>query len=796
MAKQSVSVQKATNQPPQVGGITLPLSFFAASDIAPEWDSVDRDTFLRSFWKRFGADMLQGVIATVVAKVQTQNWELEGPKRLVSMYHQMIRDDSDFNRGYDSLVSRGLQDYYTQDRGWFMERLRSGPDDREGPCLGLAHLDAQRMKPTGNNEYPWAYEDVEGQYHLMHRSQYIRIVDLPTPATQLYSDERGFCALSRSLSTATILIMLAAMKREKLADLPPSALAIFNNISRKQFENSIRLHGAQDDMKNNMLWRQLMPLFGIDPAHEARVQFISLREVWESYDDQTAMDIAAYSFAAGFRIDPREFWPVSQGPLGTGKEAEVQHQKAKAKAHGLLFTQIERNWNSSNTLPDRVTFRFVIQDIDEEEQRAKIHSSQISNVEGMQKAGAALTPQEVRYLLCKQYKILPKVLLNPPQEGEEVNFDLADVYMDDVERQAKEFGGWYFGPVVKMLDDGTIIEPDYRSGLLGRGWKELGDGPLYIGDVVPPMIIMAEKGGPGSGNYGHAGRPGLVGGSGGSSSGSVLSLINNLPVYTGYTLEDDSVETPLTYDPQGAGVIRGASDKPVETTRLSLGELVATEPALSRDVLLKYAQKQSGWDDPIVVIAKGGKYYIQDGHHKAAAASFRGDKDVTAKVYSFRGSTKELTIQTLAKDFSCCSSHAAQEFPNLIDNLRDLGYMSTEESYAAELLLPENVFEIAAGLKETKQGDDLLMSFVRGLRRQLGLREILFGEKESKGLETINQKINNLPRPVANQVRQASSDLFKVMNGKDRQQAILDIPDEVWLEAERQDLLDEQPEVI
>lgn len=515
MPEKALTVQKHQDVEPQIGGLTLPIIFSVGEDIAPEWDTVDRDAFLRTFWKRFGNDMLQAVLATVIAKVQTQNWELEGPKSLTEMYHRIIRDEADFRRGYDTLIARGLLDYYSQDNGWFMERFRAGTKDYDGPCLGFAHLDSARMRPTGNADFPYTYEDVFGEYHLMHYSQFIRIVDMPGAQTNLYDDQRGFCALSRTLSTAMILTMVTAMKRERLADLPPSALAIFNNINRKQFETALALKGAEDDMKNNLIYRQLLPLFGIDPAHPASVQFLSLREVWEGYDDQTQYDISAYSFAAGFRTDPREFWPVSQGPLGTGKEAEVQHQKAKGKGHGLIFTGVERAFNSDLSLPKAIHFKYAMQDIEEEQQKAAIHQVQIGNIKAMQEAGAGLSAEEVRYLLVSQYKVLPKVLLKPPAEGEDTDHTLSDVYLDDVERQVKEFAGWYFGPVVTIDDYGSVKRVNGSK-------KQLPDGPLFIGDIEPPSVVFAGlKGGPGSGNYGHAGRPGLVGGSGGRGASAI-----------------------------------------------------------------------------------------------------------------------------------------------------------------------------------------------------------------------------------------------------------------------------------
>lgn len=426
MAEKAISVQSAQEQEPFVGGVALPLLFYDnTAGISPDYDNAvtDRDAWMRSFWKRFGNDLLSAVLAASVAKIQAQNWVLSGPKRLAKLYHSIIRDQADFGRGYDSLIGRGVQDYYTQDNGWFMERLRSGPTDHEGPCLGLSHLDSARMLPSGNADFPYYYQDIDGDYHLMHRSQFIRIVDLPSPVTALRHHEKGFCALSRALSTAMVLTLLVAMKREKLADLPPSAMAIFNNITKKQFESALSLQGAQEDAKGNAVWRSLLPLFGIDPAHPANIQFLSLREVWEGFDEMTAYNVAAYSFAAAWRMDPREFWPVSAGPLGTGKEVEVQAEKAKGKSTGLLFTQVERSFNHADTLPEGLTFKFELEDAGDELQQTQIHAIQIQNIKAMQDAGAQLNAAEVRYLLAMEYSILPREMIDVPEPPPEPGMD-------------------------------------------------------------------------------------------------------------------------------------------------------------------------------------------------------------------------------------------------------------------------------------------------------------------------------------------------------------------------------------
>lgn len=457
--KEAVKAAAVSVQPqeePYEGGF-FPLSFLSSDEIAPSWNAADRDTFIRSFWKSFGNDLVSSAVAACVAKIETQNWILTGPKRVTKFYHQALREDADFGRGWSSLIARGVQDYYTQDNGWFIERLRSSPEDFEGPALGFAHLDSARMHPTGNPDRPYTYWDIEGNQHLMHKSQLIRIVDLPSPTTEVHGLERGFCALSRCLSTAMVLTMLASYKREKLSDLPPSAIAVLNNISRKQFEAALSLHSGEQRDKGNAVWKSIMPLFGIDPSHPASLNFISLREVWEGFDEQTAMNIAVYSVAAGFRIDPREIWPVSGGSLGTGREAEIQHEKAKSKSHGLLFTSIERQLNHRFSLPPEVTFKFELQDSEEEQLKAGIEASQIGNIKTMQDAGAGLTPAEVRFLLVKKYSILPEFMLDVPKEGEAATpageEGMDEAYLDDTERVSAS----------KEMHLGDIISFDYAG---------------------------------------------------------------------------------------------------------------------------------------------------------------------------------------------------------------------------------------------------------------------------------------------------------------------------------------------
>jgi len=489
MPDEPKSIQAVNTQEPLVGGSAMmfPLTFYSNADLAPKWDASDRDAWLRKFMTSFGNDLLQGVLATSIAKIQAQNFEFEGPDRLARMYRDIWVEQSDFGAGYDSMIPRGVTDYYTQDNGWFMERQRDDVNNYEGPVLGLAHIDSGRMHPTGHEVFPYAYLDVTGTFRLMHFSQFMRFVDMPSPVQQMYHHRKGFCALSRALSTAMVLTMLVAMKREKLSDLPPSALAIFNNINKGQFDQAINMHTLMEDTKGNSVWRSLLPLFGIEPDRPADVKFISLREVWDNFDEMTAYNVAAYSFAAAWRMDPREFWPVSAGPLGTGKEAEIQHEKAKAKSHGLIFTMTERRYNSNLTLPPTVKFKYYLQDNEEEAQTATIHQLQISNIKSMQDAGANLSPEEVRYLLTAQWRVLPASMA---QIGGVTLPDTA--YYDDVDRASKEYHGMDFGPVISIDSSGkTVVQLSRRDYTVHKSAEKEQQGELIpLEDIIARVKKM------------------------------------------------------------------------------------------------------------------------------------------------------------------------------------------------------------------------------------------------------------------------------------------------------------------
>jgi len=380
IGKALTELGRSVQHRPREGGVSHDLyswiqSFYMEADECPVYWSTRRDKWLREFCHTTGNDLLQGTISTVTGKVATTGWYVEGPEKTAVQYRRTLAERVDFGAGWSIFLQKVVRDYLTQDKGAYIERIRLSPTDRTGAASGFAHFDSARIRPQGNPEFPAVYmvDNTDGSDEdekSLHRSQLIHIVDSPSAQEKKYNV--GFCAVSRALMTARILADIATYERERLSDLPPIGILFINNMSRKQWEDIEAKYSAQQRQQGNRVWRDLLVAFGLDPSLPLTAELLSFRELPEHFDKRVTTEIAIYSFALAFRIDPREIWPVSAGPLGTATEAEIQHMKARTKGSGLILTDLERAFNDDLSLPASLRFKFDYQDIEEDEAYAEL----------------------------------------------------------------------------------------------------------------------------------------------------------------------------------------------------------------------------------------------------------------------------------------------------------------------------------------------------------------------------------------------------------------------------------------
>jgi RNase P/RNase MRP subunit p29 len=169
------------------------------------------------------------------------------------------------------------------------------------------------------------------------------------------------------------------------------------------------------------------------------------------------------------------------------------------------------------------------------------------------------------------------------------------------------------------------------------------------------------------------------------------------------------------------------------------------------------------------------------------------EKAEEAKKLSF--GTREAFISSVKEQFTCCPSHASQLFPNVVQDLLVLNYLTFDQSSKAGLLDENDVYTVSLASKEAYlRGEDVLEATAGAIGRVLQETSIMLGTKESKALVTIDKKIASLDRPTAQAVREGGKRLQAILSPTDRLKKLKDIPDDVWDEAVRADELDEQLE--
>ena len=420
-------------------------SIGAERNDAPAWWSYNRDNWLTEFVKTPGNDILAGAVSIMTAKIEATSWYVEGPKILAEAYRDSLLYKSEFGAGWSPLVSKLVQGYFNRDGGGLLEHRRASIGSHSGPALAFAHLDESKCIYSGDPEWPVYYQDGD-RLKKLHYTQVSRMVDMPSGVE---SDKGfGFCAVSRSIATAMILMDIVRYKRERLSDLPPAGILMLSNLTQFQWEDILKRYDARHRNENKLVWRDLMVVCGVDPAYPVSGELFELSRLPEHYDDKTATEIAVYTFALAFRADPRDFWPVSSGPLGTATEATIQHRKAKAKGEGIVFTGIERMLNSPTALPQSCNFKFDYRDDEDDKMAAEIAHQRLKNIrlmwesspnrsmpEGQINEGIISTEQAQQLML--HWNLVPTYILGVPEE----HVQAYDVRM--------------WGPIVRAWNDGS-----------------------------------------------------------------------------------------------------------------------------------------------------------------------------------------------------------------------------------------------------------------------------------------------------------------------------------------------------
>jgi hypothetical protein len=455
-----------------------------------DWWSETRDQDLEAFYKQEGNDILQGCVSSFVKKFKAMNWLIEGPEQIVKPQQELL-SFAEFGKSWGELLSKTIESYSIYDKGAFWEIIGTGKLDAPiDKVTGIAHLDSRYCRLTGDLEFPVVYFSTKNKKpHKLHATRVAHMSDMPSPNVEM--NDIGFCATSRIIGSSSVLLKLNRYKNEKLSDLPPAGILFLNNILPNRWKAAKENYNSERRQHGEQYWKSVMTLFGIDPSKPATGDFISFANLPDHFNELQTTETYLKILSLAFGIDVREIWPMSQSILGSGKESEIQHQKAKGKGIGEIISMLERvvNWK---VIVSSCEFKFDFQDDEEDRMRAEINEIKTQTIMRMFKQvtmGPGESVQEGSLPVASRIEVRQMLADNVDYFMEQfLTIDLTDeIGLTDTQKEQ------FFGDKVIINRKGQIkkkrlVEVEKHHGtmnkLLGDIEQNYRDGLISLDDVI------------------------------------------------------------------------------------------------------------------------------------------------------------------------------------------------------------------------------------------------------------------------------------------------------------------------
>lgn len=339
-------------------------------------DSRARDQWLRKFWPM--EPHLAGVLNSVVSIDKNRGWSLIGTEEQVDEYQDILHD-SENGAGWRTFFSKESLAYYTSDMGSLTE---VGRDGRNGPLASLYFVDPARCKLTGNPEIPLAYYPLRGKRQLWNDDDFLRVSSMPS------TDEKfnglGWCAESRAISFAQIMVAVFMHDKEELGARAAQGLLLLNNISEPQWNNAMKVRKKKLDAQE-MQWYGGVAVIASAGIEQVDAKLVALSNLPKNFDRNAFINGLMFGYALIFGYDPAEFWPVNGGPFGRATEVKVQHQKATGK--GSLEFVLGWQEQLQRCIPKTIHFSFEQRDDEGEMTKVAVQRAYTDLVTEVYKTG-------------------------------------------------------------------------------------------------------------------------------------------------------------------------------------------------------------------------------------------------------------------------------------------------------------------------------------------------------------------------------------------------------------------------
>lgn len=393
-----------------MGSLVLQLAN-TSSKFIPFGRSIHaRDEQLAAFWKT--EPFLASAINSIAMTRASLSWELTGPPKSVDKVQKILKN-SDFGRGWQSLISKVSLDLLQADNGAVMEIVRSKPrpgrSPETAPIIALNHLPSHMVTQTGNPETPAIYTDRNGIHHELKWYQVILLSEIPIPNED--NKNVQFCFVSRVLEMAETIKAVSNYQKEKVSGRFGQAIHVVSGVKQNDIE--VIEKQAQLNADNAGLINYMSPIIlsTIDPTAKVSKETIELAAYPDgfNYNELMTWYITLLALASG--SDYMDFGPLPGKGLGTAAQSDSLAQKSRVKGILLFMKIIEHALESSNILPPNVSFAFANADATAEREQADIKKVR-AETRKVQIEDGEITPEVARQMavdsgdLSQEYLIM------------------------------------------------------------------------------------------------------------------------------------------------------------------------------------------------------------------------------------------------------------------------------------------------------------------------------------------------------------------------------------------------------
>jgi hypothetical protein len=369
-------------------------------------NSMKRDRWLEMVVKR--EPYLYGVLQSVVSIDKNRGWNLIGGRNQVNRFVKILHnfEAAPDLTGWRNGMSNAAQSYYGADLGCVVE---IGRIIANGPLAALFTVDPSTCRLTGDIDKPLEYTSGrDGDSKQWGPNDYFRVTSMPS--TRESMNGLGFCAMSRCIELAQILVGVFDHDKEQLGAKAPKGILTIAGLTQEQWIEA--LNDAESDQKaqESRFFSNILALASADGTVTANlVPFSSLPS--GGFDQQKFVEMIICGYALALGYDPREFWPISSGSLGgTGTEIENQHRRATTKG-GLDFA-LGFQEKLQDELPDTLEFEIEQRDVNGEISEVDLKQKVVTMINDLRtkpnpEEPADITFDEARSMLV-EFKIIPE----------------------------------------------------------------------------------------------------------------------------------------------------------------------------------------------------------------------------------------------------------------------------------------------------------------------------------------------------------------------------------------------------